>query len=67
MAMVTPVLERLSHPSKRRGIVRTYTPHAYGAMFKRFCLCTLAALTAGVLLAAIIAVDTAFYVRSLIN
>jgi hypothetical protein len=45
MAMVmTHVLERLSHPLKRRGTVK-----------------------AGVLLAAIIAVDTAFYVRSLIN
>ena len=67
MAMVTHVLERLSHSSKRRSIVRTHASHAYGAMFKRFCLCTLAALTAGVLLAATIAVETAFYMRSLIN
>jgi hypothetical protein len=65
MAMVTHVLERL--PSKCRGTVRTQAPRAYGAMFKTFCLCTLTALTAGVLLAAIIAVETAFYMRSLIN
>jgi hypothetical protein len=67
MAMVTHGLERLSHASTRRGTVRAQAPRAYGAIFKTFCLCTLAALTAGVLLAAIIAVETAFYMRSLIN
>jgi len=67
MAMVTHVLERPSHPSKRQSVVNAHAPHAYGATFKRFCLCALAALTAGALLAAIIALETAFYLRSLID
>ena len=67
MATVTHVLERPSHPSKRRSVVKAHAPHAYGAMFKRFFLCALAVLTAGALLAAIIAVETAFYLRSLVD
>ena len=67
MATVTHVLERPSHPSKRQSVVKAHAPRAYGAMLKRFFLCALAALTAGALLAAIIAVETAFYLRSLID
>jgi len=36
-------------------------------MIKRFCLCALTALTAGAILAAIIALETAFYLRTLID
>jgi hypothetical protein len=67
MAMVTHVPERPSHPSTRQSVVKAHAPHAYGAMFKRFFLCALAALTEGALLAAIIAVETALYLRSLID
>ena len=59
--------ERPSHPSKRQSVVEAHAPRAYRAMFKRFFLCALAALTAGALLAAIVAVETAFYLRSLID
>jgi hypothetical protein len=67
MATVTHVTERPSHPSKRQSVVKARAPRAYGAMFKRFFMCALAALTAGALLAVIIAVETAFYLRSLID
>jgi hypothetical protein len=46
---------------KTPEVVKAHAPRAHGAMFKRFFLCALAALTAGALLAAIIAVETAFY------
>jgi hypothetical protein len=44
---------------------RPSSPKAYSAITKRFCLCALAALSAGAILAAIIASEAAFYLRSL--
>ena len=53
IAVVTHAFER---PSSAK---------AYSAIVKRFCLCALAALSAGAILAAIIASEAAFYLRSL--
>jgi hypothetical protein len=67
MAMVTHTFEQPSRSSKAQGVGGSHAPPAYRAAIKQFCICTLAALAAGALLAAIIAAETAFYLRSLID
>jgi hypothetical protein len=65
IAVVTHAFERPSQLSTGQDVFKAAAPKAYGAIVKRFCLCALAALSAGAILAAIIASEAAFYLRSL--
>ncbi len=69
MTMPTYVFDQPqpSHSSAGRDAVQAGVGNPHRAMIKRFCLCALAALTAGAILAAIIALETAFYLRTLID
>ena len=67
MTMLTYAFERPSPSSEGRDVVKTGASNARRTMTKQFFLCALAALTAGVILAAIIALETAFYLRALIG
>jgi hypothetical protein len=67
MAMVTHTFEQPSRSSERQGARDTHALPAHGGAIKEFCLCALIALAAGALLATIIAAETAFYLRSLID
>jgi hypothetical protein len=67
MTMLTHAFERPSPSSEDQDVVKTGARNARRAMIKQFFLCALAALAAGVILAAIIALETAFYLRALID
>ena len=62
MTMLTCAFERPSPSSEGGDVV-----NARRAMIKQFFLCALGALTATVILAGIIALETAFYLRALID
>jgi hypothetical protein len=47
--------------------VNTGAADKHGGMFRQFCLGALAALGAGAILAGIIALETAFYLRTLLD
>jgi hypothetical protein len=64
MTMVTRTIAPSWRPSEGGDAVKAGTPDRHGATVKIFCRCALAALTAGAMLAAIIAIDAAFYLRS---
>ncbi len=67
MTILTTAFERSSPSSGSRDVVKTGVANTRRAMIQRFCLCALAALTAGAILAAIIALETAFYLRALLD
>ena len=67
MATETHIFEQPSRSSERRRVRDTHAPIAHSGAIKEFCLCALVAMAAGLLLAVIIAVETAFYLRSLIG
>jgi len=67
MTILTTAFERSSRSSEGRDVGKTGVANARRAMIQRFCLCALAALTAGAILAAIIALKTAFYLRGLLD
>lgn len=67
MAIVTDTFEQPSRSSEPQRVRDTHAPPAHGGAIKELCLGALVALAAGALLAAIVAVDTAFYLRSLID
>ena len=67
MTMLMHAGARPPASSDSRDVVKTAAVNARRAMIKQFFLCALAALTAGVVLAAIIALETAFYLRALID
>jgi hypothetical protein len=59
--------ERRSRSSRGGDVVNTVAASGHGGMIRQFCLCALGALGAGAILAAIIAFETAFYLRALID
>jgi hypothetical protein len=67
MTMLTYAFERPSPSSEGGDVVQTGAGNARRAMIKQFFLCALGALTATVILAGIIALETAFYLRALID
>jgi hypothetical protein len=67
MTMLTHAPHRFTPSSDGRENLKTGAAGRHRAMIKQFCLCALGALAAGALLAAIIALETVFYVRALIN
>jgi hypothetical protein len=67
MTMLTNAFERPSHASGNRAGVETGAANVHRAMIKRFCLDVLGILAAGAILAAIIGLEAAFYVRTLID
>jgi hypothetical protein len=67
MTMLMHAVGRPPASSDSRDVVEAAAANARRAMIKQFCLCALAALTAGVILAATIALETAFYLRALID
>jgi hypothetical protein len=67
MTMLMHTFERPPASSDSRDVVKTAAADAHRAMIKQFFLCALAALVAGAILAAIIALETAFYLRALID
>ena len=67
MTILTTAFERSSPSSGGREVGKTGVANTRRAMIRQFCLCALAALTAGAILAAIIALETAFYLRALLD
>jgi len=67
MTMLAHAFVRPSDSSDSRHAVKTAAANARRAMIKQFCLCALAALVAGAILAGIIALETVFYMRALID
>jgi hypothetical protein len=67
MTMLMNAFERPPASSDSRDVVKTAATNARRAMIRQFFRCTLAALAAGAILAAIIALETAFYMRALID
>ena len=67
MTMLANSFEQPLHPSRSRDIVEADAATTDRAMIKKLLLRALGVLTAGVLLAAIIGLDTAFYVRTLVD
>jgi hypothetical protein len=65
--MLMHAFERPPASSDSRDIVKTAAANARRATIKQFCLCVLGALAAGAILAGIIALETAFYLRALID
>jgi hypothetical protein len=53
--------------SLRSGNVSNVASKGDDGMLRQFCLCAVGALGAGVILAAIIGLETAFYLRALID
>jgi hypothetical protein len=67
MTMLSHAFQRPSPSSEGQDVVKTRAGNARRTTIKQFFMCALAALTAGVILAAIIALETAFYLRALID
>ena len=67
MTMLMNTYERPSRSSGSGDVVDGAAVNRHGGMIKQFWLCVLAALGAGAILAAIIALETAFYLRALID
>jgi hypothetical protein len=66
---MTMLMNTQESPSRSSAgdVVNTGAANKHGGMFRQFCLCALAALGAGAILAGIIALETAFYLRTLID
>jgi hypothetical protein len=67
MTMLMNTYERRSRSSRGGDVVNTAAANGHGGMIRQFCLCALGALGAGAILAAIIGLETAFYLRALID
>jgi hypothetical protein len=67
MTMLMNTYERPSRSSGSGDVVNTAAANGHGGMLRQFCLCALGALGAGAILAAIIGLETAFYLRALID
>jgi len=67
MTMLMNTYERRSRSSRGGDIINTVAANGHGGMIRQFCLCALGALGAGAILAAIIGLETAFYLRALID
>jgi hypothetical protein len=67
MTMLTSAFERPSHAPGRRDTVEAGAANVRRAIIKRFCLDALCIVAAGAILAAIIGLEAAFYVRGLID
>src|SRR5258706_170585 len=65
--MLMNTYERRSRSSRGGDVVNTVAANGHGGMIRQFCLCALGALGAGAILAAIIGLETAFYLRALID
>jgi hypothetical protein len=65
--MLSPGFQRPSHSAERRVVARDGAAKAYRMTIKRIFLGALAMLAAGALLAAMIALETAFYLHSLLE
>jgi hypothetical protein len=66
MTMFMNAFEPAPHATGSRDGV-TPVANARSAMIRQICLCALGALAAGAILAAIIALETAFYLRAMID
>ena len=67
MSILMHAFERPPASSDSRDVVKTAATNARRAMIKQLFLCALGTLTATVILAGIIALETAFYTRALID
>jgi hypothetical protein len=67
MTMLLHAFEQPPASSDSCDIVKTVATNARRAMIRQFCLCALGALGAGAILAGIIALETSFYLRALID
>jgi len=67
MTMLTNAFERRPHASTHGDGVATATANLHRATFRQFCLEATGVLAAGAILAAIIGLEAAFYVRTLID
>jgi hypothetical protein len=67
MTMLMNTHERPSRSSRSGEVLATSAANGHGGMIRQFCLCALGTLGAGAILAAIIGLETAFYLRALID
>ena len=67
VTMLMNTYERRSRSSRGGDVINTVAANGHGGMIRQFCLCALGALGAGAILAAIIGLETAFYLRALID
>jgi hypothetical protein len=65
MTMLTNIFGRPPHASRRQDVVEADAANDSRETIRQFCRRTLGVLMAGAILAAIIGLDAAFYVRTL--